>query len=244
MLLTILLCIFIVGAFLTARAYLFMKEDSEIQANRQWVEQFPALVSTLGVLGTFIGITVGLANFNVSDIDASIPELLSGLQTAFFTSICGMIGSLILSHVVNRKFDKLDKKAKWEMERSEMVLRVVSAIENLRHEVELRTAELKQLHTEELKQLQSADSADKTDPNIDTLVSSVRQASDDIEQINVRLEELTTTLNMMAGQHDRQGVVRLTTAESAAAIENTLSELSEQVKLMAEKLDAIVQNAK
>ena len=67
---------------------------------------YPSLVSTLGVLGTFIGISIGLLNFNPDELEKSIPELLSGLKTAFFTSIAGMVSSLVLSKVINKLYDK------------------------------------------------------------------------------------------------------------------------------------------
>ena len=62
----------------------------------------------MGVLGTFAGITIGLLYFDTEDLDASIPILLSGLKTAFFTSLAGMIGSLFLSRQVNSALDEKD----------------------------------------------------------------------------------------------------------------------------------------
>ncbi len=50
---------------------------------------------TIGILGTFVGITLGLLKFKVDDITGSIPNLLEGMRTAFFTSIIGMLGSLL-----------------------------------------------------------------------------------------------------------------------------------------------------
>ncbi len=47
-------------------------------------------MGALGILGTFIGIIIGLLNFNTESIDTSIPVLLGGLKTAFITSIVGM----------------------------------------------------------------------------------------------------------------------------------------------------------
>ena len=77
-------------------------------AKRRWIEQLPSMISTLGVLGTFAGITIGLLYFDTEDLDASIPILLSGLKTAFFTSLAGMIGSLFLSKQVNSALDEKD----------------------------------------------------------------------------------------------------------------------------------------
>ena len=55
-----------------------------------------ALCTTLGVLGTFTGIFLGLLEFDVAKIDASVPHLLAGLKIAFSTSIVGMAGAVLL----------------------------------------------------------------------------------------------------------------------------------------------------
>lgn len=84
------------------------KKSDKLLANRRVVEYFPTFVSTLGVLGTFYGITVGLLAFDTADLDKSIPGLLDGLKTAFFTSLAGMIGSMILSAFISKKQDEKD----------------------------------------------------------------------------------------------------------------------------------------
>ncbi len=55
----------------------------------------PGLLISLGILGTFVGIVVGLMDFDPNDIDNSISLLLEGLKTAFITSLVGM-GSAIV----------------------------------------------------------------------------------------------------------------------------------------------------
>ncbi len=57
------------------------------------------LLPTLGVLGTFVGIALGLLDFDVSNIDASVPPLLEGLKVAFMTSIIGLGSALLLRAV-------------------------------------------------------------------------------------------------------------------------------------------------
>lgn len=83
-----------------------LKNSPDLMAKRHWIEMMPSAISTLGVLGTFLGITLGLLCFDTSDLKESIPELLSGLKTAFFTSLAGMIGSLILSKKINNVYDE------------------------------------------------------------------------------------------------------------------------------------------
>ena len=52
----------------------------------------------LGILGTFIGIALGLKDFDTNNIEQSVPPLLAGLKTAFLTSIFG-IGTSLLTRI-------------------------------------------------------------------------------------------------------------------------------------------------
>ena len=97
---------------IAAWATMYIKTSSrstKLIEKRRWIGQIPSALSTLGVLGTFIGITIGLCNFDTSNLDESIPLLLSGLKTAFFTSIAGMGTSMYLSKLVSNLYDKTDK---------------------------------------------------------------------------------------------------------------------------------------
>ena len=100
--LVIILVAFIVCFVLVQK----IKISDKLVENRRVVEYFPTFISTLGVLGTFFGITMGLMAFDTTDLDKSIPGLLDGLKTAFFTSLAGMIGSMILSAFIGRKQDE------------------------------------------------------------------------------------------------------------------------------------------
>ena len=54
------------------------------------------LTVTFGILGTFIGVFLGLYNFDTSNIVGSVPDLLNGLKLAFVTSIAGMLTSILV----------------------------------------------------------------------------------------------------------------------------------------------------
>ncbi len=66
---------------------------------QRFTQYAPTLMTSLGILGTFVGIVIGLLGFDTSNIDGSIPELLEGLKTAFITSICGLIGAISFNFV-------------------------------------------------------------------------------------------------------------------------------------------------
>ena len=61
---------------------------------RAYVVAAPGLMVGTGVFGTFLGIFAALRGFDVADIDSSVPTLLEGMKTAFFSSVCGMFASL------------------------------------------------------------------------------------------------------------------------------------------------------
>ena len=53
-------------------------------------DTIPAVVTILGILGTFSGIFIGLLSFDARNIQESVPQLLDGIKTAFITSIAGI----------------------------------------------------------------------------------------------------------------------------------------------------------
>ena len=66
------------------------------------VANAPAVLTSLGIFATFVGIGSGLAGFDTSDIQGSVPALLDGLKTAFWSSIAGIGGAVLikLKHLV------------------------------------------------------------------------------------------------------------------------------------------------
>ena len=64
-----------------------------------YVYDTPNVYTTIGVLGTFVGIYFGLRGFDVENITESILTLLEGLKTAFTTSIWGISLSLVFGKI-------------------------------------------------------------------------------------------------------------------------------------------------
>lgn len=72
----------------------------------RFVSSIPNLVVSIGILGTFYGIFVGLMGFDETAISESIPTLLRGMKTAFLTSLCGMFCSIYLKGYYSYSDDK------------------------------------------------------------------------------------------------------------------------------------------
>lgn len=79
----------------------YISEDS--LALRSWqsiVHQIPGTLTGLGILGTFIGLIIGIRGIGFSSVNealSSVQILLSGIQVAFYTSIAGVILSLLFN---------------------------------------------------------------------------------------------------------------------------------------------------
>lgn len=76
----------------------------------------PGTLTGLGILGTFIGLSLGLASFSGDDIytiSDNVGPLLSGMKVAFHTSVYGIFFSLIYTFiyrsVMSDAYEKLDR---------------------------------------------------------------------------------------------------------------------------------------
>lgn len=79
----------------------YISEDSLSLATWQNVVlQIPGTLTGLGILGTFVGLVTGITSVGFSSVEAaldSIATLLSGIEAAFYTSISGVILSIVFN---------------------------------------------------------------------------------------------------------------------------------------------------
>lgn len=106
--------------------YFNEKQLLSSNTNLKLINSIPATLVGIGILGTFVGLTYGISNFqtdSTEDIKNSIQILLSGMGTAFVSSIYGMLLSLVftffekvqvnsLHNSIHRFCYNLDKKFK------------------------------------------------------------------------------------------------------------------------------------
>jgi hypothetical protein len=75
----------------------------------------PGTLVGFGILGTFVGLTVGISEFNINTIDnikKSIQTLLSGMGTAFVSSVWGMLLSIVFSVSEKLMFKDINRLTK------------------------------------------------------------------------------------------------------------------------------------
>lgn len=82
---TIAFIVFIIGMCVYTHAAIF---------NARTAALAPSLFTTFGIFFTFVGIALGLLEFDAKNIQASVPALLDGLRTAFWASVFGVGAAL------------------------------------------------------------------------------------------------------------------------------------------------------
>ena len=85
------------------------------------------LLPILGVIGTFLGICLGLANFDSTEIESSVPQLLQGLKTAFWTSFIGTSWAVFL----NIRYSSKDKEENDEEEEVSLLRLQIEELQKL-----------------------------------------------------------------------------------------------------------------
>ena len=136
------------------------------------------LLPTLGVLGTFVGIALGLLDFDVGNIDKSVPPLLEGLKVAFMTSIIGL-GAAILLRVVQITTPRP------ETEETEVTPEVIhSALKSIREGIDEAATQ----EREALEHLRKSISAD-SDSSLLTQVQALTAIKEGIDTAAAQQQE-------------------------------------------------------
>ena len=84
-----------VGILVVVFIFAYANINSENKFWQSFSSNAPAYLTSLGIFFTFLGIFIALIAFDVNNINAAIPPLLSGLQVAFLSSVVGIGGSVL-----------------------------------------------------------------------------------------------------------------------------------------------------
>ena len=91
------------------------KNEDRIQNDikRGILENIPDILTSLGILGTFVGLVMGLREFDPSGYEqmaGSVTPLINGIKVAFITSIYGIALSLSFSFNLRSEFSNLSAR--------------------------------------------------------------------------------------------------------------------------------------
>lgn len=171
-------------------------------------DTIPNVFTTIGILGTFVGIYFGLRTFDVNNINESIPALLEGLKTAFTTSIWGIILSLVfgkISQVVLRSAElKLPPKPTDEL----------AALQEINDNI--------------------IGSRKENDKNLQTLNKSLIGENDD--SVSTQLVKLRNQFTELQGSQEKQNET-MSKVQQALGGDGDTSLLTQIQKLRAEQIE-------
>ena len=114
-------------------AGVYINKRTKENNNEHLFEFIPHLFPTLGILFTFLGIAIGLWNFDSNNIEKSIPELMNGLKTAFLVSIFGVALLVGFSFWINIKKKKLEEGVL--SEETQAINKLIEAIIELKNDL-------------------------------------------------------------------------------------------------------------
>lgn len=221
----------------------YQRKNGNLIAKRRWIEQIPSLVSTLGVLGTFFGITIGLLDFESKDLNASIPNLLDGLKTAFFTSLAGMIGSLVLSRIVSSYYDKQDEGVSDINLAAGEIVKAVKAMSEANRETlhELKSQAVQQANNQNAfyvtcgNVLNAMKDSIMTSQNISqSLLLQVQAQTTNLSDIKEQTNDMLRTVGTIE-LHEREQADSLESVQSS--IQNTMPHISKMATDVGEMLE-------
>jgi len=152
-------------------------------------------IVSLGVLGTFIGIFMGLQGFNPKDMTNSINGILEGLKTAFFTSIAGMGTALLLSIFQKIFYRNMDDSQSQE----KILLDISDKVDGIKH-INKLTNEVTKLVKTQSETKNATDSVAHIVQNLFNLQSTSKEdmkeallkLAKDVNHIEVSTKSLTT----------------------------------------------------
>lgn len=211
------------------------KADKKSFWNNSYVfESIPPVFPTLGIFCTALGITIGIWDFNTTDIQGSIPQLLKGLRLAFVATMAGILGLIIFQKIIAIVQKQIDDDPNRPRKQTDEL----SAIGELTFAVEAMKAD-NQTQIEKLIQSFGTDLENKIGSKLSTLEKEVIK----LQTVTNTGHELInkTTSESQYGIMTELGKLReLQTANGDKANKNTdeiIKAMSENNKLTTKKFD-------
>lgn len=180
------------------------EEDLDLHIHKRLLEMAPDLFTSIGILGTFVGLVWGLKDFQPSDYEAmtsSVSSLVDGIKVAFLTSIYGIAFSIVYSYGMKGEYSSLTENLQLFLDKFHTYVMPSAETESMNLLVasqKNQTAAMNQMA--EQFSVKMADSFEKVitptfekmNYSLDTLVNSVTKCQEDAvrEILHVFLNEM------------------------------------------------------
>ena len=89
------------------------EDEMGLFIHKRILEMIPDILTSLGILGTFVGLVWGLKNFSPNDYEAmtsSVASLVEGIKVAFLTSIYGISLSIVYTYGMKSEYSEMTER--------------------------------------------------------------------------------------------------------------------------------------
>lgn len=189
---------------------------------RQLMDVGAGISVSIGVLGTFIGLSAGLAELHIGDTEAlrtGIGGLLGGMKVAFYTSVLGVTLSLVWTVFDRIISSRLDFNIDWHSERLDYLLST--------DDEELFLNRLEKISRNQADHLKTllTDAMEKAmHPVVMTLQQSHGQISEAFGQLNEQFSSLQEGMGIQSKLLESQ--VELTKSNSQDVTERLVQQIT------------------
>ena len=189
----------------------YINEDEiDLHVHKKILEMAPDIFTSLGILGTFIGLVWGLKSFEPSSYETmttSVSTLVEGIKVAFLTSIYGIAFALIYSSGMKSVYAGMDEKLQGFLEKFHLYVLPTAESESrnlMLASQKVQTKAMKQMAEQLTSQM--ADSFEKAinptfqkmNESLEILTESVTRCQEDMVQEILRsfLREMNGSFKM------------------------------------------------
>lgn len=170
------------------------EDDINLHVHKRILEMIPDIFTSLGILGTFIGLVWGLKNFEPSSYETmtnSVSSLVAGIKVAFLTSIYGIAFAIIYTSGMKSVFSDMNEKLQAFLEKFHIY--VLPTAENESRNLMVASQKLQVKAMKQMAEQLSAEMAQsfekainptfqKMNESLDVLTESVTSCQQDVMQ--------------------------------------------------------------
>lgn len=181
-------------------------------------DTIPTVFPTLGIFCTALGITIGIWDFDTTNIQGSIPQLLKGLRLAFVATMAGIIGLIIfqkINAIIQKQIDDNPNRPRKQTDELSAIGELTFAVEEMKKDNQKQFNKLIQSIGEDLE------------TKVSSKLSSLERELINLQYIANENQEATTN-----------GFSQINTTSN-----NIRIELTEQFKNLREEQKAMSENA-
>ena len=196
-----------------------------------------SILTMVGVFGTFIGIYIGLQEFNPKELQGSIETLLNALKLAFLTSIVGIGSALLLKGIISPLAQRSQQNSSEDPEQ-ETIGRFVNVL------------------TEALESVETTGDSNLSS-KLETLTTDIKEGNETTQDVlrdmaskftNIQsetLDQLKTLTKTVSDEHNQLRLDRETTRSVLREMKNDfVNQLETLTNTVSDKSDLIVASQK